>query len=195
MDANASPSTLYFGYGSNLWLEQMDTRCPTSTYLGVGRLPGYRWMINSRGYANVVQTAANATTETEDEVYGLVYRLFPNDEKRLDLNEGVPYAYTKEDMPIQFWSPDPDRQDGWCDVAKPHEELPMLVYIDRERVRTDSPKAEYIVRMNRGIKDAIAMGVPEEYVKKVMRRFIPAKNDRIMEETARRQSLQFENEL
>jgi hypothetical protein len=38
----AKPQTLYFGYGSNLWLHQMQLRCPTSQYLGVARLPNYR---------------------------------------------------------------------------------------------------------------------------------------------------------
>lgn len=48
-------ATLYFGYGSNLWKHQMVQRCPTSKYLGIARLNDYRWIINERGYANVVQ--------------------------------------------------------------------------------------------------------------------------------------------
>ncbi|ESZ95000.1 AIG2 family protein [Sclerotinia borealis F-4128] len=46
--------TLYFAYGSNLSLTQMHTRCPHSTYYGLGVLYGYRWIINERGYANIV---------------------------------------------------------------------------------------------------------------------------------------------
>jgi len=53
-------ATVYLGYGSNLWQAQMNRRCPTSEYLGVGRLNGYRWMINERGYANVVNTSEPA---------------------------------------------------------------------------------------------------------------------------------------
>ncbi|KAL9584321.1 MAG: hypothetical protein Q9203_004702, partial [Teloschistes exilis] len=41
--------TLYFAYGSNLWLHQMSLRCPSSVYVGVARLPNYRWIINARG--------------------------------------------------------------------------------------------------------------------------------------------------
>ena len=79
--------TLYFGYGSNLWQEQMALRCPGSQFVGIGRLAKYRWMINSRGYANV----APCTVGTEEEeVWGLIYTLTSEDEDRLDVNEGVP---------------------------------------------------------------------------------------------------------
>lgn len=30
--------TLYFGYGSNLWIDQMNRRCPDNKYIGVGVL-------------------------------------------------------------------------------------------------------------------------------------------------------------
>ncbi|TGO36988.1 hypothetical protein BHYA_0109g00240 [Botrytis hyacinthi] len=48
------PETLYFAYGSNLLHTQMKTRCPDSTYVGVGVLQNYRWIVNRRGYANIV---------------------------------------------------------------------------------------------------------------------------------------------
>lgn len=51
-------TNLYFGYGSNLWKAQMQSRCPTSKYLGIARLNGYRWIINKRGYANVGRLSA-----------------------------------------------------------------------------------------------------------------------------------------
>lgn len=87
----STPPTAYFGYGSNLWKHQMVKRCPTSEYLGVARLSGYRWIINERGYANVVEMAGNKTEgETKDVVWGLVYKLQREDEQGLDKNEGVP---------------------------------------------------------------------------------------------------------
>jgi len=30
--------SLYFGYGSNLWMDQMNLRCPDSRYIGLGVL-------------------------------------------------------------------------------------------------------------------------------------------------------------
>lgn len=127
---------LYFGYGSNLWREQMALRCPDSQFLGMACLRGYRWMINERGYANVaksesqpakVHDSAGESAPDEhhngsisadpqavdkkkenskgDVVWGAVYSLTPADEARLDVNEGVPYAYEKRDIErIEFWS-------------------------------------------------------------------------------------------
>src|SRR5438045_576181 len=72
---------LYFAYGSNLWLSQMALRCPSSRYIGSASLPGYRWQINERGYANIARVAPDAR------VQGLVYDISPTDEERLDVHE------------------------------------------------------------------------------------------------------------
>ena len=172
--------TIYFGYGSNLWLHQMSVRCPTSQYLGVARLDNYTWLINERGYANVVSTSETPThpslsTNYSDVVYGLVYSLLPSDESGLDKNEGVPIAYTKELLPCAFW---PSATQEKANTSEPpFETRNMLVYIDRNRTSPDDPRDEYIYRMNQGIRDAMERGVPEEYVKDVMRKFIPEEVD------------------
>lgn len=140
---------LYFGYGSNLWRYQMAQRCPTSVYLGVARLPNFKWIINERGYANVVEspsTSGETSTNGSDEVYGLVYSLAPSDEARLDINESVPWAYEKAILRLEYW---PAEGDKWVDVGD-REKLQgedMLVYVDRKRVRESEPKEEYIYRM------------------------------------------------
>lgn len=191
-------ATIYFGYGSNLWLEQMNHRCPTSQYLGIGRLNGYRWMINERGYANVVATSRPAVTIPESNVnitnvsYGLVYSLQPKDEAGLDINEGVPVAYEKEMLPIDFW---PLRTDGkTIDVRDEPEKSEMLVYINRKQVADSAPKEEYIYRMNMGIRDAVKQGVPQAYIDKSLRPFIPDKRDAKVRATAEQQALKFKDE-
>ncbi|KAF2242929.1 hypothetical protein BU26DRAFT_523923 [Trematosphaeria pertusa] len=213
----SSSPTIYFGYGSNLWLHQMSIRCPASTYLGVARLPAYRWIINDRGYANVVAVSSSSpsssapspppsSTNTNKSpysslVFGLVYRLSPSDEAALDRNEGVPIAYNKETLECDFWAKPPESsgEGEKVDVAKPPTETKeMLVYIDRQRTAEDKPKKEYIYRMNRGIEDAVRMGVPEGYVEDVMRKFIPeegkAEKRKSMEEFAHRQAMEFSDE-
>ncbi|KAL8847178.1 MAG: hypothetical protein Q9221_007779 [Calogaya cf. arnoldii] len=128
-----STATSYFAYGSNLSLSQMTARCPSSSYIGIARLTHYRWIINRRGYANIVQTE-----NPSDIVYGLVYVLTNDDEEQLDLREGVPWAYTKEMMSMEVWA------------GKSGE------------------------RFNRGIRDAVKVGMRVKYVEDVIRRFIPA---------------------
>ena len=216
----AKPQTLYFGYGSNLWLHQMQLRCPTSQYLGVARLPNYRWIINDRGYANVVERGDTAEAEVKaeaedqtadqaaakagksstatDAVYGLLYSLLPPDEARLDVNEGVPEAYTKETLGVDFWASDPRVEDGWVDVSRPAQGRDALVYIDRKRVTGSRPKKEYVYRMNMGIRDAVKMGVPRGYVDAVMRKFIPDEGEGRekgeVERVAMKQALNFVDE-
>ena len=89
-------------------------------------LPGWSWIINARGYANIVQDlttgvvtptvalpnlqdspSSSSSSETNaidtaqnanavQGVFGAIYTLSPRDEARLDRYEGVPWAYTKE---------------------------------------------------------------------------------------------------
>jgi len=226
--------TLYFAYGSNLSLAQMNLRCPTSSYIGLARLRGYRWIINTRGYANIVEVPTSIPTSSSssvvvsepaslasqsslpvkssspleaethsfsNEVWGLVYALRPQDEKNLDVNEGVPVAYTKAYLGVEFWAsastPTPTATPSLPSISTstsssasislptpiptsltPISSTPvktkMLVYIDLHRTSPAQPREEYIERMNRGIRDAEMLGVPRGYVEGVLRGFIPA---------------------
>ncbi|KAL8688808.1 MAG: hypothetical protein Q9218_005373 [Villophora microphyllina] len=165
----------------------MSLRCPSSQYVGIARLTNYRWIINGRGYANIVQT-----TDPSDLVYGLVYSLTEKDEQRLDVNEGVPYAYTKEFITADFWSLEAGQK---VDLAgKSSEKKELLVYIDRKRVEEAKPKAEYVYRINMGLCDAVEIGMPQTYVNSVIRRFIKAEADQEAQVVAEKQAARFEDE-
>ena len=168
----------------------MTQRCPSSPYVGIARLKGYRWLINNRGYANVVEPA-DGDKKNSDVVWGLVYSLEGEDEGQLDLNEGVPYAYTKELLTVDYWAASNGAKPRTDEQAVERE---MLVYIDRKRVEPDRPKREYVYRMNMGIKDAVEEGVPQGYVDGVMRVFIPDEEDEDVEGLARQQAVFFEDE-
>ncbi|KAI0911255.1 hypothetical protein F4823DRAFT_586530 [Ustulina deusta] len=93
--------SLYFAYGSNLHLTQMANRCPASIFKGKAVLSGYRWQINERGVANVVQSM-------DDSVEGLLYLVNQKDEKSLDRSEGVAKGfYQKHLLTVTF---EPHRQ-------------------------------------------------------------------------------------
>lgn len=50
------PKKYYFAYGSNLAHTQMARRCPSAgSPVGVALLRGWKWIINERGYANIVE--------------------------------------------------------------------------------------------------------------------------------------------
>ncbi|RGP69943.1 hypothetical protein FLONG3_7600 [Fusarium longipes] len=183
---NAS-EVLYFAYGSNLSTKQMRKRCPHSTPVGLAYLKGWKWIINHRGYANVVQPFVDSDDDTpdaesnkqltvrakekaamreesEDGVYGLLYLVPPADEERLDGYEGVPWAYNKFKVDVKWANATGDEDNT----------LKALIYIDDMRVDEYEYRleGEYVDRMEEGIRDAIEdWGLDEEYVNKVMRRF------------------------
>jgi len=141
--------SLYFAYGSNLSFVQMDSRCPKNTRMGIGILHGYRWIISSRGYANVVKS-------DPDYVMGRIYKINKHDEDNLDKKEGynsIPSCYDKKTLSIIA--------DGVsCDC---------FVYVDSV-IQEGPPKNEYIDRINLGLADS---EFPTEYVEKYIRNKIP----------------------
>ena len=125
-------------------------------------------------------------------MYGLVYELTSSDEGALDKNEGVPYAYTKEILCVEYWvSKEEDRA---VKVTDEGEMLRVLVYIDRIRTKEYVAKDEYVYRMNMGISDGVNSGLPLDYVQKVMRPFIPNEVNQGVQNLARKQALSFEDE-
>jgi gamma-glutamylcyclotransferase (GGCT)/AIG2-like uncharacterized protein YtfP len=137
---------LYFAYGSNLWPEQMQHRCPGHRIIGPGRLSGYRWIISKRGYANIVKSLS-------DEVQGVVYEITESDERILDRYEGVEIgSYGKAMMLVTI-----GKQVHGC-----------LVYVDPIE-EEGNPRHEYIDRINKGIA---ASQLPAEYLDRYVRKFI-----------------------
>lgn len=184
------PTKYYFAYGSNLHLRQMKRRCPNSKFIGCARLSNYRWQINERGYANVLEAEGHW-------VDGLVYEIDQRDEAKLDINEGVSKnAYAKRYMPVFLrrahsalyrrptsWIVDkggPTRamrqmkQEGIKLSEYPqHWQQDVLVYISLNFIQDSDPKDEYVNRINLGLNDARALGIEDDYIKNCIRPYIP----------------------
>lgn len=73
---------LYFAYGSNMDPDQMRERCSQNRFVSRGCLPRWSFIINSRGYANVVQNEA-------DVVHGVLWEIGSGDLRKLDICEGT----------------------------------------------------------------------------------------------------------
>lgn len=89
---------LYFAYGSNINLDQMAVRCPAAQVVGPVVLDGYELLFrgNRRG-------AGVATIEplADSQVYGLLWKLTQACEQSLDIYEGYPHLYGKEDVIVR----------------------------------------------------------------------------------------------
>jgi hypothetical protein len=119
-----------------------------------------RWIINDRGYANIVPSKG-------DEVWALLYELSPSDEETLDGYEGVPTSYVKQIIPVEYFG-----KKGYGEMRM----VDVLVYVDVERMTDGPPKQEYIHRMNNAIADALEEGVSKAYIEKYLRPCIPAED-------------------
>ena len=90
-------TSLYFAYGSNINLDQMDVRCPKAVPLCTVELDGYelRFRGNSRDTG-----VANIEPKQGGKVYGLLWEITPECEKSLDRYEGYPFLYGKKQVNI-----------------------------------------------------------------------------------------------
>jgi hypothetical protein len=199
----SKPKYLYFAYGSNLSPTQMASRCttnPTSSKpLAIARLPHWRWLICEAGYANVLppsglrvpkqdSAAPNIPVSgSEDTVYGVLYEMDSGDERILDGYEGVDtHARNADGRFVDVGARPREQGSGsynkwyvgaevvkWLDGADAGGEVGVLVYVDENCVTVAKPKFEYIARMNRGIRESVALGLPQSWIDEVVRKAIP----------------------
>jgi gamma-glutamylcyclotransferase (GGCT)/AIG2-like uncharacterized protein YtfP len=87
---------LYIAYGSNLNFRQMAMRCPTAKLFGMGNVEGYE--LQFKGQPN----CAFATIAPKEcgVVPVAVWEIQPTDEKSLDIYEGYPSHYFKQNIPV-----------------------------------------------------------------------------------------------
>jgi gamma-glutamylcyclotransferase (GGCT)/AIG2-like uncharacterized protein YtfP len=88
-------STLYFAYGSNMDLSQMQRRAPEAIPLEPAVLRGYRFLINRAGWATVVPVPGAI-------VRGLLWNVSDRAIAALDSYEGVDEGlYTRSSVEVE----------------------------------------------------------------------------------------------
>ena len=75
----------YFAYGSNINLQQMAFRCPNAKVVGPCVLENYELLFRGNGGGFGVATIA---AKEGSRVHGLLWKITPRDEQRLDVYEG-----------------------------------------------------------------------------------------------------------
>jgi hypothetical protein len=102
-----------------------------------------KWIINSRGYATIVQSE-------RDFVYGLLFEMTRRDYELLDMFEGS--AYVKQEL-------------------RDSSSRRILTYID-PNTTPGLPDIKYIFRLYRGLGDAVIQGIPPDYFAKYLHPFL-----------------------
>lgn len=90
--------TLYFAYGSNMHLDQMEFRCPAAEVVGNVRLDDYCLTFCSR---NPDSGVATILPKEGSHVDGVLWRITRECEMSLDRYEGYPYLYGKEQIQVK----------------------------------------------------------------------------------------------
>lgn len=88
---------IYFAYGANLNIENMKDRCPDATPLCSLVLPDYRLVF--RGVADIEPCVGKC-------VEGMLWHITDKCEDALDIFEGFPHLYRKEDFVVQLHQPE-----------------------------------------------------------------------------------------
>ncbi len=129
---------LYFAYGSNMDVLQMQQRCPTASLAGRATLKAYRFIIQRDGFASVVADPMAA-------VFGLLWQLQPEDEAALDQYEGISVGlYRKEMVTVRNAT---------------GQNVSAMIYI-AEEATPGQPEADYLKSI---LAAARAFSFPETY--------------------------------
>jgi hypothetical protein len=162
VDTSKRFSELYLGYASNLSPSAMKGRCPDSLFCGLARLDDFKFQINTTGYGNIVPSPG-------DVVYGALYFLSPRDEAGLDESEGVPWLYEKQWHDVARIENDGNESDGG--------RVKVMTYVDVQRLDDGAIMPDYVVWIRKAIRDARPFGLPDEYVERSLRPWIPMVED------------------
>lgn len=143
--AKKSNKKLYVAYGSNLHLDQMAYRCPDATIYGAGVLKNYELTFwGNWGRNGVATVLPHAGTD----VPVGVWEISAADEKNLDIYEGWPRLYRKEDIEVTM-------ADGSVVTA-------MIYIMNEYNMRTTYPSDSYFNTIATGYR---SFGFDLEFLK------------------------------
>ena len=144
---------LYIAYGSNLDQRQMARRCPTAEVVCSGMLYGHELLFRGSQFGAV----ATVVPKPGACVPVLVWKIKPSDERALDLYEGFPHLYRKENLSVTM--------DGG--------ERDIMAYVMTGEREYGVPARSYYETIARGYADAgFDIGVLNEAVQESVRRML-----------------------
>lgn len=138
----------YFAYGSNMSSEIFVERRgiqPLEQYNAL--LQDYRLVFDHKGIQYLEPCFASLEKQINAQVYGILYRITPNDVERLHNSEGNEYRYTKLKV-------------SSTETGK----ITCFTYITRHPCRGRKPSRRYMSKL---IAGALEHGLPEVYIKEL----------------------------
>ena len=145
--------TLYFAYGSNINLHQMAVRCPDAKVVEPAVLEGYELLFRGNGSSFGVATIS---PKEGCQVQGLLWKLTPYCEMSLDIYEGYPRLYEKQEVTLH---------------TKSGKQVQAMVYVmthEKDRLPT-MPTRSYYTGIQEGFRQS---GLPEQALKDALSNLI-----------------------
>jgi hypothetical protein len=153
-------------------------------------VPPREWRVGRQvSHGEMVSVSSAETQEEEnDVVFGVLYEMTPEDEYLLDGYEGVDHSALTSQygdrIPVAIRPREqehgaynkwyvPAKVTKWLvteETANEEDDITALVYVDEKRVTVGAPKFEYVGRMNRAIRESLELGMPDKWVKSVVRK-------------------------
>jgi len=150
---------LYFAYGSNLSIDRLYKRCPSSRYIGTATLHGYTLVFRGRPK----DAKATIVKAPHGVVVGAVFDMAELDGIALDRFEGTPEVYRRATVRVIDW-------EGY--------EATVITYM--MTAKTDGrPRESYLNHIRSGYKDC---GLPLGMIDVAMTGKLPVKAARVVEE-------------
>ena len=124
----------YVAYGSNLEVDSMLDRCPYAKKVGTAYLDGYKLV-----FKGIMEDFSYLTLEKKEgsRVPLGVFEITALDEELLDVFEGYPKLYTKDNIKIKF----------------KNKEVEALIYIMNENFDYYLPSKSYLITCLKGYRD------------------------------------------
>jgi len=132
---------LYVAYGSNLNIRQMAHRCPTAKMYGTGTIDDYELQFKGAligAYATIAPKAGASVPVA-------IWEIKPRDERALDIYEGFPTHYYKQNISVNM-----DNGDGTHGLPS---EVTAMVYIMDQRMTFGTPSRHYLQTVHEGYLD------------------------------------------
>lgn len=136
----------YFAYGSNMNKTQMKKRCPNARGLGKAILKGYKFIINTRGVATVIESK-------DDYVEGVLYEVTDDCLASLDCYEGVSSKlYERKELKVEY----------------ENKIINAYIYIATCKEESKNSRENYIETILDGSKD---FNLSDDYIKKYLDKY------------------------
>lgn len=136
----------YAAYGSNLNIEQMIYRCPTAVLHSTGVIENCQLQFKGmpKNSFATIETVDGAVTPVA------VWEIQPDDEHSLDLYEGFPNHYSKQEVTVL-------RENG--------EQITAMAYVMNPKMEFGLPSRYYYATVHQGYVDC---GLDTKYLKNAL---------------------------